>query len=105
MLKKLLIGLTALLMSCGTTKYVPATPIPCRISAFPTTPKEFPVDCVELECMVEWFDDQTRFMRQVKRWRDDVRSCKAIKEDKISRFDNPTEYGLQPMAARIMGSF
>lgn len=88
----------------GTTKYVPATPIPCRISAFPKEPLEFPEDCVEAECMVAWFDDQTRFHRQVKRWRDDVRSCKAIKEDKISRF-NKNEYTLPKQVSRIMGSF
>ena len=93
MLKKLLIVGMLFLNGCGlitNTKIVTAPP--CLITPFPTPPPALGLpyhvqdkkELVEAVCYLKDDDyEMTKFLKQVARWRNEVRSCKAIKETKV----------------------
>jgi hypothetical protein len=88
MLRKLLIVESLLLISLisgcfSTTKYI-KTP-PCLISQFPKAPRIVGYQCyqgkVESICYSVKDDfEVTKFLEQVLRWRNEVRSCLSVSE-------------------------
>jgi hypothetical protein len=92
MLKKLLIVGVLLLTSCGTTRTVYVKPTPCYISPFPTPPANTePLVCGEMLCYTLDQDfEMTRFLFQVARWKEEVRSCNAVKLHKTIVANNQT---------------
>jgi hypothetical protein len=85
MLKKLLIVGVLLLTSCGTTRTVYVKPTPCYISPFPKLAVSDPTICNgDMVCYTLDQDYEiTKFLFQVARWKEEVKSCNAVRLHKV----------------------
>lgn len=115
--RKLSIIFVTLLMSLSLTScytrtiYVPTAPIPCRISPFPRPPEPpswllpCEIEGVERVCIdKDYFNNIGTWLKQINRWRNEVRTCKGVREADITLSDLPSK-GVEYAANKLMESF
>ena len=117
MRRKLSIIFVTLLMTLSLTSgcytrtvYVPSAPTPCRLSPFPTPPGPptwllpCEIDGVERVWVdKDYFNEVGTWLKQIARWRAEVRSCKGVKE--LTLFNDFQTMGVKAAAHRLMESF